>query len=145
FILGAAAAALVSAGAAATVLALVKDESPLLSLQVWAGSDAVGLVMVTPVLLMLGDVRAQLLARRVTLGRLTPLLVLAVVTFACCWQTRYPLMFLILPVWAWAAAELEFLGLVTGAVIVAGMSMGLTTAGRGPVVFAQPDPLRQIL
>jgi PAS domain S-box-containing protein len=145
FIVGSVAAALVSAGAAGAVLALVKDESPLLSLQVWAMADAVGLIMVTPMLLMLGDVRAQLLARRITAGRLAPLAVLTAVTFAACWQTRYPLMFLILPVWAYAAAELEFVGLAAGAVIVGGLSVGLTAAGRGPVVMASADPVHKIL
>jgi PAS domain S-box-containing protein len=145
FIVGSVAAALVSAGAAGAVLALVKNESPLLSLQVWAMADAVGLIMVTPMLMMLGDVRAQLLARRITPGRLAPLAVLAAVTFATCWQTRYPLMFLILPVWAYAAAELEFVGLAAGAVIVGGISVALTAAGRGPVVLAQGDPLHKIL
>jgi len=145
FILGSTAAALVSAGAAGAVLAIVKNESPLLSLQVWAMADAVGLIMVAPVLLLLGDVRAQLLARRVTLGRLAPLAVLAVLSFACCWQTRYPLMFLILPVWAYAAAELEVLGLAAGALIVGAVCTGLTAIGRGPVVLNHADPLRQIL
>jgi PAS domain S-box-containing protein len=145
FIVGSVAAALVSSGAAGALLALLKNESPLFSLQVWAMADAVGLIMVTPMLLLLGDVRAQLLARRITLARLTPLAVLAVVTFACCWQNRYPLMFLILPLWAYAAAELEFVGLAAGAVIVGGISVGLTAIGRGPVVMPHGDPLRQIL
>jgi PAS domain S-box-containing protein len=139
------AAALVSAGGAGAVLALVKNESPLFSLQVWAMADAVGLIMVTPMLLMADEVRAQLLTRRITAVRLTPLAVLAAVTFAACWQTRYPLMFLILPVWAYAAAELEFVGLAAGALIVGGLSVGLTSIGRGPVVLAHADPLRQIL
>ena len=145
FILGSIAAALVSAGAAGAVLALVKNESPLLSLQVWAMADAVGLIMVTPMLLMLGDVRAQLLARRITAARLASLAALAAVTFAACWQTRYPLMFLILPVWAFAAAELEFVGLAAGAVIVGGICVALSGIGRGPVVLAHGDPLRKIL
>jgi PAS domain S-box-containing protein len=145
FILGSTAAALVSAGAAGAVLALIKNESPLLSLQVWAMADAVGLIMVTPMLLLLGDVRAQLLARRITVRRLASLAVLAAVTFAACWQTRYPLMFLILPVWAYAAAELEFVGLAAGSVIVGGLCVGLTAIGRGPVVLAHGDPLHKIL
>jgi len=145
FILGSIGAALVSAGAAGAVLALVKNESPLLSLQVWAMADAVGLIMVTPMLLMLGDVRAQLLARRVTAGRLASLVVLAAVTFAACWQTRYPLMFLILPVWAYAAAELEFVGLAAGSLIVGGLCVALTAVGHGPVVLGDGDPLRKIL
>src|SRR6185312_3730073 len=73
FILGSIAAALVSAVAAGAILALAKNESPLFSLQVWAMADAVGLIMVTPMLLMLGDVRAQLLARRITAARLASL------------------------------------------------------------------------
>ena len=145
FIVGSMLAALVSATAAGVVLALAKNESPLLSLQVWALADAVGLIMVTPMLLMLGDVRAQLLARRVTPARLAPLLLLAAVTFATCWQTSYPLMFLILPMWAYAAAELEFLGMAAGALIVGGICVGATAAGRGPVILTSGDPLRQIL
>jgi PAS domain S-box-containing protein len=145
FVLGSAVAALVSAGAAGAVLALAKNEAPLLSLEVWAMADAAGLIMVTPILLMLGEVRAQLLARRITVARLAPLALLAVVAFACCWQTRYPLMFLILPLWAYAAAELEFVGLAAGALIVAGISTGLTAVDRGPVVLAQGDPLHRIL
>ncbi|MGZ3345066.1 MAG: ATP-binding protein [Caulobacteraceae bacterium] len=145
FVVGSMAAALVSAGAAGAVLALVKNEAPLFSLRIWAMADAVGLIMVTPILLLLGDVRAQLLSRRITPARLTPLAILAVITFLCCWQTRFPLMFLILPMWAYAAAELEFVGLAAGAVIVGGISTGLTAVGRGPVVMPEGDPLDQIL
>ncbi len=145
FIAGSIIAAVVSAGAAGLMLYLVKNEAPLLSLQIWVLADAVGLLMVTPMLLMLGDVRAQLLARRVTARRLLPLGLLAVVTFVTCWQTRYPLMFLILPVWAFAAAELEFLGMAAGALIVGGVCIGSTMAGRGPIMLVQGDPLRQIL
>ena len=145
FILGSVIAAVVSAGAAGLVLALAKNESPLLSLQVWALADAVGLIMVTPTLLMLGDVRAQLLGRRVTGRRLLPLALLTATTLVACWQTRYPLMFLILPVWAFAAAELEFLGLAAGSLIVGGICVATTGAGRGPIMLIEGDPLRQIL
>jgi PAS domain S-box-containing protein len=145
FVAGSMIAALVPAGAAGAVLALARNEASLFSLKVWAMADAVGLIMVTPMLLLLGDLRAQLLTRRLTLAKLTPLVVLAVVTFACCWQTRFPLMFLILPVWAYATAELEFVGLAAGALIVGGLSTALTGLGRGPVLIRQGDPLSEII
>ena len=145
FIMGSIVAAVVSAAGAGLVLGLAMNESPLVSLQVWALADGVGLIMVTPMLMMAGDVRAQLLARTVTARRLLPLVLLTAVTAMACWQTRYPLAFLILPVWAYAAAELEFLGLAAGALIVGGLSIASTAAGRGPIVLPQGDPLRQIL
>ena len=145
FVIGSALAAAVSAGAAGAVLALAKNEAPLFDLQIWALADGVGLIMVTPMLLLLGDVRAQLLTRTVTGRRLLPLAVLAAVTIIACAQTRYPLGFLILPAWAYAAAELEFVGMAAGALIVGGGCIASTAMGGGPVVLAQADPLRQIL
>jgi PAS domain S-box-containing protein len=145
FIIGSILAAAVSATSAGVALGLIENESPLVSLQIWALADSVGLIMVTPVLLMLGDVRAQLLARTVNSRRLAPLVLLTAVTMLASWQPRYPLLFLILPVWAYAAAELEFLGMAAGAVIVGGLSIATTAMGRGPVVLAQADPLRQLL
>jgi PAS domain S-box-containing protein len=145
FILGSTLAAVVSASAAGLALGLMGKGAPLVSLQLWALSDGVGLAMVTPILLMLGDVRAQLLARTVTPRRLAPLLLLAAVTVLASWQPRYPVLFLILPVWAYAAAELEFLGMAAGAIIVGGLSIATTAMGRGPVVLAQADPMRQLL
>lgn len=136
--LGAGLAWLVMAGLAKGLL------SPL-NLAVRALGDAVGLVMVTPMLLTWPEVRAQLLGRTVTLKRLTPLAVLALATAAVFEQRVYPLAFVILPIWAAAAAELEFLGLAAGALIVGGLSIGLTSIGRGPFVLLTANPARQIL
>jgi PAS domain S-box-containing protein len=145
FIFGSMATGMISGGGATLLFGLTSTGPQLQNLPVRALADAVGLIMVTPLLLLSGDIRAQLLARKIGLRGVFPLALLAAVTFSVCWQTRYPLMFLILPTWAYAAAELELVGLTVGAVIVGGLSLALTAAGRGPVAASPTDPLRQIL
>jgi PAS domain S-box-containing protein len=145
FAAGAGLAALLSATPAAIVLHLTQGAPVLLDLSVWGLADGVGLIVVTPVLLLSADVRAQLLAQRIGWRALPPLLALAATTFAACWQNTYPLMFVILPAWAYAAAELEFLGMAAGAVIVAAISVALTAAGHGPIPLARADGLHRIL
>jgi signal transduction histidine kinase/ActR/RegA family two-component response regulator len=145
FIASAAVSALVSAVPAALALGLFRDQNVGRDLMVWAMGDAAGLVMVTPVLLMWPDVRAQLLARPLTWRQLIPLLLLAAATTLIFGQNTYPLAFIILPIWAAAAAELEFLGLTAGALIVGGVSIWLTSVGRGPIMMVGGGPVRQIM
>ena len=145
FIAGSALAAVLSAIPAATLLYLTEGASVALNLTTWSLAVGLGLIVVTPLLLMGGDVRAQLLGRRIGWRGVLPLVALAATTFAACWQSTYPLTFVILPMWAYAAAELEFVGMTAGAVIVAAISIGLTLAGRGPIQLARTDALHQIL
>ena len=133
-----------SAVLGAFVLGLIKGEAILLDVSVWTLADAVGLIMVTPILLMLADVRAQLRARPVTALRLAPLVLLTAVTAAVFSQERYPLFFLIPPLWAVAAAELELLGLTAGAVIVSAISIGATYAGYGPAMLVKGDEIQRM-
>ena len=145
FLAAAAGSALVSAVLASLILGVFRGEDLWLDLSVWAMADAAGLVMVTPVLLMWPDVRAQLLARPLTWRQTAPLLLLAATTVFVFGQNTYPLAFIILPIWAAAAAELEFLGLTAGALIVGGLSIWLTSVGRGPIVMIGGSPVRQIM
>jgi signal transduction histidine kinase/ActR/RegA family two-component response regulator len=144
FLAASSGSAVIAALLGALVLGLMKGAASLLDLGVWTLADAVGLIMVTPVLLMLADVRAQLRARPVTALRLAPLVLLTLVTGAVFSQERYPLFFLIPPLWAMAAAELELLGLTAGAVIVSTIAIGATYAGFGPAMLVKGDEVHRM-
>jgi PAS domain S-box-containing protein len=139
FLVVTALSALASSVFGALALGLTKGQAILPDIQAWWLADALGLIIVTPVLLALADVRAQLQARPVTAMRLAPLVLLTLVTAGVFSQDRYPLFFLIPPLWALAAAELEFLGLTAGAVIVSVIAIGATYAGFGPAILVKGD------
>ena len=138
-------APLTSATLATLMLGLMRGQGALLNLTVWALADGVGLVMVTPVLLTIANIRKHLEARPITPRRLAPLFLLAAVTAAVFSQNTYPAIFVIMPVWALAASEQGMMGMAAGAVIVGVISMTLTALGHGPVMLTPQDQTHRML
>jgi len=137
-------AAAASAWLASAWMGLLQPSVAVMNVSVWTMADAIGLIMVTPLFLMAADVRAQLKARPLTARRLAPLALLAVVTVWVFSQETYPTFFLIPPIWAVAAVELEFLGLTVGAVIVGAVAVVATGMGRGPVMMIRADEVHRL-
>lgn len=100
---------------------------------VWALGDVLGVLTVTPCLLVLAQARTYLAERAWTWDGALALAGLVIVTALVFVQDRYPLMFLIPPMMLLVAARLEVLGGVLGAALVATIAVILTMAGSGPI------------
>jgi signal transduction histidine kinase len=134
-----AALAVVGSFAGATVsstyLSLLRGRHVLTGLTVWTLSDALGLLILTPCLLILIDWRRYVTERRVTAAGWAMLALAAVFEAALFGQTRYPLLFLApLPALAGAIA-LEMVGAAVLVLVIAVASIGFTLAGHGPIAL----------
>ncbi|HJV42222.1 ATP-binding protein [Caulobacter sp.] len=105
----------------------------------WILGNALGLLSMVPCLLALSQAR-DLLAERPLTRRgwlvLAALDLTAVLVFG---QSRYPLLFLIPPVLAFVALELEVLGAAVGVVMVGAVAVVFTALGSGPVGLVTGD------
>ncbi|MBN1210402.1 MAG: MASE1 domain-containing protein [Myxococcaceae bacterium] len=112
---------------------------------VWWGGDAVGIVVMTPVLLLLRQWRSvQRRAEAVALGGCT-LLVCAKVFLGGTLDPSlaYAEAFLFFPLTVWAALRFGTRGVACTAVLLAALSIWGTVEGNGP--FATSEPARNLL
>ena len=111
----------------------------------WVIANALGIMLITPCLLALSQAR-DLLAERPLQRRgwllLAALDAAALLVFG---QTRYPLLFIIPPVLAFVALELEVLGAAIGVVMVGAVAVVFTAMGLGPVGLIAKDLTEQSL
>jgi len=126
-------APLLSGTLAAAVIYFVRDTEPLSTLTNWGLSNALGLMLLTPCLLVLGQARSLLAERPFTRGGWLSLILLVGTSVLVFSDTRYPLLFVIPPALAFVALELEVLGAVVGTLILAVLAMTLTALGMGPI------------
>jgi PAS domain S-box-containing protein len=127
------AAPLASGLVAALVLFLDRSADPLSTLSTWSLANGLGLLLGTPLLLTISRARQLLAERPVRLAGWLALVLLVAATVLVFSNTRYPLLFLLPPILAFVALELEILGAVVGLAIIAVLSMVFTSMGRGPV------------
>ncbi len=107
----------------------------------WFTADALGMATVTPLCLALRG-RRPLAGRswREILGLFALLLCVTVVVFG---QTRYPLLFVVLPVLLLLGVRLGLAGSAMGLVLVAIIGGFLSTAGRGPIALIGSSTLSE--
>jgi PAS domain S-box-containing protein len=98
----------------------------------WTMADGLGVIILTPILLTLRDMRRHVAATPLTPTRLAGLAGLAVVT-AMVFLMRDPLAFLIPPAMLLVVFQLELLGAAWGVAIVIIIAIGFSAAGLGPV------------
>jgi diguanylate cyclase (GGDEF)-like protein/PAS domain S-box-containing protein len=100
---------------------------------VWWVADAIGFLIVTPVVLIATrDRLAALIKKRG--GEATALLVVLVaVTFLVFSQSRFPVLYLVAPILLWAAFRLDILGSAIMGLLVSAISVGMTIYGLGPI------------
>ena len=110
---------------------------------VWVLGDILGVLTVTPCLLVLVKAKTYLAERGPTRDGLLSLLGLLVVTTAVFGQNRYPLMFLVPPMMLLVASRQEVLGGVVGAALVATIVLLFTMAGRGPIHLIEGSATEQ--
>ena len=131
-LLGPAASALVGA----LVLGALKGSAVLPVFKSWFAADSLGVLTVTPLLLMLRTEEWEKIKSRSNLLQTLGIFALvAASTFAIFWQNYYPLMFLIFPFLIFAAFHLRFAGAAVAMGILAVISIPLTIMGHGPIVL----------
>jgi PAS domain S-box-containing protein len=128
-------APLASGVIAATVLHVSRNADIGRTLLGWGLSNALGLMLVTPCLIAFRQARTLLAERPVTPRGWIVLAVLILTIVVVFTRPRYPLLFIIPPVLAFVALELEFLGAAAGILILAGLAIGFTAMEIGPVAL----------
>jgi PAS domain S-box-containing protein len=113
------------------------------NMAVWVLGDILGILTVTPCVLVLVKARTYLAERGLTREGLLTLLALFIVATAVFGQGRYPLLFLVPPVMLLVASRLEVLGAVFGAAMVATIAVLFTMAGVGPLQAIDNSPIEQ--
>jgi len=133
FVVGGVIGSVLSASASAAFLAVAGREEVLSGLLVWIEADALGLLTLTPALLVMTQKnRAPIVWRETwTLAALTA------VTLVVFFVIRYPMLFLVsaaltLPTW-----RMGLPGAVAGCVIVAAVGTMAAFTGHGPMMITQ--------
>ena len=105
----------------------------------WVLSNGLGLMAVAPCLLALSQARDLLAERPLTRRGWLALAALDATALLVFGQNRYPLLFLLPPVLAFVALELEVLGAAIGVVMVAAVAVVFTALGSGPIGLVAGD------
>ena len=130
------AGAAVSALLASAYLGLLSRGHFAANLAVWTLADLLGLVILTPCLLIFASWRQYLAERPITPRGAATLVLVAAIETAVFAQTRYPLLFIV-PLMALAASlVLEVLGAAILVLVTAALATGFTLAERGPIVLS---------
>jgi signal transduction histidine kinase/CheY-like chemotaxis protein len=99
----------------------------------WMVANAMGLLVATPLLLALADMRRDLVERRPEPGALLCLGGLGVVLLVALNSSAAPALFLIVPALMWVVFRLERVGAALGGALVGLSTIGATLWGRGPI------------
>ncbi|KJB89846.1 hypothetical protein N826_14625, partial [Skermanella aerolata KACC 11604] len=140
------AAPALSATAAAGFLALTAGADPAAVWQTWFLADALGMLVVAPLLLMLrtrelaGLFRPPL--RHETAALLAGLTAVVGLVFA---QSSLPILFVVLPLLVLTAFRLGFAGAAVATLLTAVISIGLTIEGYGPAMLADTSVVGRVL
>ncbi len=138
-------APLLSAVMAASVFYSARHANFLQTMVSWFLSNSLGLMLVTPSLVAFRQAKSLLAERPVTPAGLISLAALVVTTIFVFHYSQYPLLFLIPPVLAFVALELEMLGAAVGILALASLTIGFTVVGIGPIAQLFTDLSEQAL
>jgi PAS domain S-box-containing protein len=103
------------------------------NMAVWVLGDILGVLTLTPCLLVLSQARAYLRERPASRDGVLAILLLLVATGWVFFQARYPILFLIPPMMLLVAWRQEVIGGVVGAALVAVIAVLATMSGHGPI------------
>ena len=131
---------MVSAALAAAALSLTGQGRYLADFTAWYAAKALGVLVLTPALLAIGEGSLRSLARSARLWRGLALFgLLGAVLAGVFVQTRFPFLFLVMPVLMLITFQLELTGGALALLLTAGTAIGLTVAGRGPAALVRSD------
>jgi PAS domain S-box-containing protein len=124
-----------SALLAAPILAVAVGVDPIRTGLTWFQADALGMIIVAPVLLSV-HVKDFLALSLRQIGEAAVIVAAVIATSLLVFgQSRYPLLFLIPPVLLIAAFRLAFRGAALAVCASAAVAVGLTVSGRGPLML----------
>ncbi|UAL09072.1 ATP-binding protein [Caulobacter segnis] len=130
---------LISGVISTATFAVLGVDSLWLRAMSWILSNALGLMALVPCLLALSQARELLAERPLTRRGWLALAALGATALLVFGQNRYPLLFLLPPVLAFVALELEVLGAAVGVVIVGAVAVVFTAFGSGPIGLVSGD------
>ena len=133
------ACALVAGVLQALALWGIRGEEPITNLRAWYLSHPLCLLVVTPCLLVLGRPRLHLGMRGLTPRAgwaLAGMLVTALMVFG---QSRFPVLFMVLPVIVAVSLEAGLYGAAMAVLIIASVALPTTMSGVGPVALSHGD------
>jgi PAS domain S-box-containing protein len=107
------------------------------NLAVWVLGDILGVLTLTPSLLVLSQARSYLRERPLSRDGVLTIALLLVATSWVFLQSRYPILFLIPPMMLLVAWRQEVIGGVIGATLVAAIAVLTTMSGVGPLHLIQ--------
>lgn len=137
-------APLAAAVAAALGLTLLEDANTAQVFGIWFMADAMGLAIVTPlVLLLMRDGFRTSLASVQRREALFALLLLVAITLGVFYQSRYPFIFLVFPPLVVVAFFADFFGVALGMACVSIIAIALTVVGKGPLSLIPDTGLRE--
>jgi PAS domain S-box-containing protein len=132
-------APLMSSVISATVFYYARHADFFQSMTSWILSNSLGLMLVTPSMIAFQQAKSLLAERPITTGGLVSLAALIVVTLVVFYFSHYPLLFLIPPVLAFVALEMEMLGAAIGIVALAALTIAFTVFDFGPMARLSSD------
>ena len=143
-------AAIVATAASATIaaatFALLTDQDPRMAWQSWFSSDLLGLLVTTPILLVLSKRRTAAELFRTSAGEAVAILALTVVVSLFVFmQTIRPLLFLVPPTVLLAAFRLRATGATVATMFVATVGTWFTVIGSGPIDLYPASPAEHLL
>ena len=138
-------APIVSASMAVVILNVANGVPMLAVWPVWFMADALGMMIVAPLLIALnlkaiGELFAN---RKSTAITLTTLALVGVVTFGVFWQSSYPLLFLVFAVMVLPKFRLGFSGATMACFLVAAIAILLTVSGHGPLMLTRDGNVQE--
>jgi PAS domain S-box-containing protein len=141
----AACASLLSAALASAMLETLRGEPILPDLTVWTLADTLGLVIVTPCVLILREARGYLAEKPLTVPGVGALLLVAATALAMMGQSHTPLLFVAPAVLLIAATTLEVFGAAVAVLLLTAISLGLLAAGHGPAALMHTSRTEKII
>jgi len=139
------AGALTAAALAAAYLGLFHGRDFPLEFAIWTMADLLGIMILTPCLLILADARAYLAERPPSWPDAAILLAaLAAETYVFA-QTQFPLLYLVAVATLTVSMTVEMLGAAIMVLATAALAIGFTFAGQGPIVLSSSGWTEQLL
>jgi PAS domain S-box-containing protein len=139
------AAPLTAAALASALMGALTGASALRTMGVWALGDSLGILTITPALLLLTPkALASLTARTALAKNLLLLLGYLGVLAAVFGQTRYPLQALVVPAMALVAFQLELAGAALAALLTVMVALVFQQMGRGPITLMTTGLISQV-
>lgn len=142
FIASAIAAAAMSASLSAPFMAAAVDQGVGRSWLSWFASDTLGLLLITPILLIVFAIwsgKRSFLQGRSAVEAISLFVLVTVLSLVVFGQSRWPLLFLLLPPLMLTTFRLRSAGATVAIVIVACIGSYFTTIGSGPIGLMAGD------